>query len=58
MLVLTRKAGEAILIGRDIRITVAEIRGGQVRLGIEAPLNLPIVREDSHKPKKVRKASG
>ncbi len=50
MLVLTRKVGEAILIGQNIRITVAEIRGNEVRLGIEAPLGLPIVREGPKKP--------
>ncbi|HSL39053.1 MAG TPA: carbon storage regulator, partial [Desulforhopalus sp.] len=37
MLVLTRKLGEGIVVGDDITITVVEIKGGTVRLGIEAP---------------------
>ena len=37
MLILTRKLDEAILIGDDIRITIVEIQGDKVKLGIEAP---------------------
>ncbi len=37
MLVLTRKAGESIVIGIEIRVTVLELQGRQIRLGIEAP---------------------
>jgi carbon storage regulator len=44
MLVLTRKAGESIAIGDDIEITVVEVRGEQVRLGVTAPEGVPIVR--------------
>jgi carbon storage regulator len=44
MLILTRKVDEVILIGDDIRIKVVEIRGKQVRLGIEAPAHLAIKR--------------
>jgi carbon storage regulator len=44
MLVLTRKRSESILIGRDIRITVVAISGGKIRLGIEAPDSMGIVR--------------
>lgn len=46
MLVLTRKSGEAINIGDEITITVLEIRGNQVRLGIEAPLTVVIQRKE------------
>lgn len=46
MLVLTRKAGERIWIGDDISVTVVRITGGGVRLGIEAPHELPVVREE------------
>jgi carbon storage regulator len=44
MLVLTRKISESILIGRDIRITVLSISGGKVKIGIEAPGRVDIVR--------------
>ncbi len=46
MLVLSRKVGERILIGQDIAITVVRVSGGGVRLGIEAPNDLPVVREE------------
>ena len=44
MLILTRKAGETILIGENISITVVEIRGRQVRLGIDAPADILVLR--------------
>ena len=46
MLVLTRKIGEKIRIGKDIVLTVFEQHSGQVRLGISAPKNIPIYREE------------
>ncbi len=46
MLVLTRKSDESIRIGEDIKITVLEIRGNQVRLGIDAPSGVMIYREE------------
>ena len=46
MLVLSRKVGERILLGNDISITVVRITGGGVRIGIEAPAELPVVREE------------
>lgn len=46
MLVLSRKVGERIWIGEDIAVTVVRITGGGVRLGIEAPAELPVVREE------------
>jgi carbon storage regulator len=46
MLVLTRKLGEQIAIGDDIRITVLEIKGSQAKLGIEAPRSLGIYRNE------------
>ncbi len=45
-LVLTRKVGEIITIGDDIKIQVLEIKGKQVRLGIEAPKKYAIHREE------------
>lgn len=46
MLVLTRKLGETLMIGDDICIKVADIRGNSVRIGVEAPRDLPVVREE------------
>lgn len=48
MLVLTRKSGESIVIGEEVVITVLEIRGGQVRLGVEAPREVTIHRSEVH----------
>ena len=46
MLVLSRKVGERIILGDEIKITVVRVTGGGVRLGIEAPDNLTVVREE------------
>ena len=46
MLVLRRKAEESMFIGDDIKITVLDIRGGQVRIGITAPQDIKIHREE------------
>ena len=46
MLVLSRKVGERIWIGEDISVTVVRITGGGVRIGIEAPTEMAVVREE------------
>jgi carbon storage regulator len=46
MLVLTRKPGEKIHIGSGITITVVELKGNKIRLGIDAPENVPIFRAE------------
>ena len=46
MLILTRKLGESITIGDDIKVSVLGIQGRQVRLGIEAPLDVVVHREE------------
>jgi carbon storage regulator len=46
MLVLSRKKNESIVINNDIIITVVEIRGDKVRLGIVAPKDVPVHREE------------
>ena len=46
MLVLTRKVGERIHIGADIVVEVLDVRGRQIRIGIEAPRSVPVVREE------------
>ena len=46
MLVLSRKKDESIVINNDIRIVVVEIRGDKVRLGVEAPKEVPVHRSE------------
>jgi carbon storage regulator len=46
MLVLTRKAGDGIIIGDDIKIQVIEIKGGGIRIGIDAPRSKKIYRQE------------
>ena len=46
MLVLTRRGGESVRIGDDITVTVLEDRGRQVRIGIHAPNDVPVHREE------------
>ena len=46
MLVLTRHANQSIMIGDDVVVTVLEIRGDQVRLGIQAPRSVDVHREE------------
>ena len=46
MLVLSRKVGERIRIGDGVVVTVVRVTGGGVRLGIEAPAEMPVVREE------------
>lgn len=48
MLILNRKVDQSIWIGKDIKITLTEIRGSQVRIGIEAPKGVKILREELH----------
>ena len=45
MLALARKSNESIMLGNDIEITVLEIKGDQVKLGIKAPKSVPIYRK-------------
>ncbi len=46
MLALARKSNESIMLGNDIEITVLEIKGDQVKLGIKAPKSVPISRKE------------
>ena len=49
MLVLSRKKNESIIINNDIVVTVVEIRGDKVRLGIVAPKDVPVHREEVYR---------
>jgi carbon storage regulator len=46
MLIITRRPGQKIVLGDDITVTVIEVSGQTVRLGIDAPKELPIYREE------------
>ena len=49
MLILTRKAGESILIGDDIEVTITSIDQNKVRVGIKSPAHIPIYREELYR---------
>ncbi len=46
MLVLARKVGESVIIGDSIEITIVDLRGDVVRLGIKAPVDVPVYRKE------------
>lgn len=46
MLVLTRKPNQSIMIGDDVEVTVLEVRGEQVRIGVNAPKHVPVHRRE------------
>ena len=46
MLILTRRVGESLMIGDEINVTVLGIRGNQVRIGVNAPKNVSVHREE------------
>ncbi|MFY1026188.1 carbon storage regulator [Actinobacillus seminis] len=46
MLILTRKVGESLLIGDDISVTILNIRGNQVKIGVDAPKDVSVHREE------------
>ena len=51
MLILTRHIGEKVKIGDDVTLTVVDLRGNQVRIGIQAPRDIEIDREEIRKRK-------
>lgn len=58
MLILTRRIGETINIGNDIEVTVLGIRGNQARIGVNAPKDVPVHREEIHERIKRDRALG
>ena len=58
MLVLSRKKNEQIMIGDDIVLTVVEVRGDRVRLGIEAPSDVPVHRYEVYLALQASQESG
>jgi carbon storage regulator len=46
MLALTRKKGESIIIDNDIELTVLDVRGDQIKLGVSAPKEIPVYRKE------------
>ncbi len=57
MLALTRRARESITIGNDVKITIIRVAGNQVRIGIEAPRNVAVCREELYKAIRAKQAS-
>lgn len=58
MLILTRRVGESILIGKDIKMTVLSQTGNQLRIGIDAPKDVTILREEVRDRDLLEKGNG
>jgi len=58
MLVLSRKKDETIMIGDNIEITIVDVRGDKVRVGINAPKEIPVHRKEVYEAIKKEKGSG
>ena len=56
MLILTRRVGEALMIGDQVSVTVLGVKGNQVRIGISAPKDVAVHREEIYQ--KIRKGDG
>jgi carbon storage regulator len=48
MLVLTRRVGQTVRVGKDVTVTILRQEGNEIRIGINAPRNVPIYREELH----------
>lgn len=58
MLILTRRVGETLMIGDDITVTVLGVKGGQVRIGVDAPKNVEVHREEIYQKIQKEKEAG
>ncbi len=58
MLILTRRVGESLVIGDDINVTVLGIRGNQVRIGVNAPKDVSVHREEIYERIQQEKSGG
>ena len=56
MLILTRKIGESLMIGSEVTVTVMAVKGNQVRLGVNAPKDVAVHREEIYDRVQVEKA--
>ena len=58
MLILARRVGETLMIGDDVTITILSVRGGQIRVGVNAPKNTAVHREEVYEKMRKDAAAG
>jgi carbon storage regulator CsrA len=56
MLILTRRVGESLMIGDEIKVTVLDVKGNQIRLGVQAPKTVTVHREEIYRRVQQEKA--
>lgn len=58
MLILTRRVGESVMVGDDVTITVLDVKGNQVRIGVNAPKDVAVHREEIYERIRQEKEQG